>query len=608
MEMSSSNPVRSDPLPDWLQPFDENLVDEEEQRGDRVEVHEDMQDDDQERKGVVAQGERARPLPQPRLPSRQEVQEHELTHIPYRSWCVHCVRGAGRSDAHRRRARQDEEEREQHMTTCGIDYAFMIDTGDLCTREEMERVGWDKTRDTVLVSEDLATGGIRAHLVSAKGNGDSWIAGKIKDDIEEFGYGGAPVRIKSDQEPAIVDVQRAVIAKRGNAPTIPVNSPVGDSQSNGRVENAIKKVRNMVKTILSSLESRWGIRVARDHPVYPWVFEWAADLMTRYAHVGDLGKTAVQLIRGSKSSRNIAQFGEKILYKPLKLSGHHRGNMEDTFLDGIFLGMRLRSDEILIGTARGVIKTRRLRRRVEEEQWDPEFAKSIKGEPRQPVPGINSDHVPAAISDRAGVHLEEDQPDARLAQQDEFIDPPEAREVSMPPDRLVTQVRSDTLKRMYVTRGLGKKYGPTPGCPGCATVGSHHQASHSDTCRDRMRAELEKSEEGREYLAREQARVDARKQEQSSSSSHKRAVSEEWDRPPEKFWRMGEEDVTMKQDITATSGASSSSASRGPAMDTESRPSRKRAADVQTEDLEDNEQLDADESAASLPQAEVRVF
>ena len=119
-----------------------------------------------------------------------------------------------------------------------------------------------------------------------------------------------------------------------------------------------------------------------------------------------------------------------------------------------------------------------------------------------------------------------------------------------------------------------------------------------------MRAELEKSEEGREYLAREQARVDARKQEQPSSSSDKRAVSEEWDRPPEKFWRMGEEDVTMKQDITATSGASSSSASTGPAMDSESGPSRKRAADVQKEDLGDNEQLDANERAASLPQAE----
>ena len=97
---------------------------------------------------------------------------------------------------------------------------------------------------------------------------------------------------KSDQEPAIVDVQRVVITQRGKAPTIPLNSPVGDSQSNGRVENAIKKVRNMVKTTLSSLESRWSVRVVRDHPVYPWVFKWAADLMTRYAHVGDLGKNS----------------------------------------------------------------------------------------------------------------------------------------------------------------------------------------------------------------------------------------------------------------------------------------------------------------------------
>ena len=34
--------------------------------------------------------------PNRRLPNRQEVhQEHELTHIPYRSWSVHFVRGAG---------------------------------------------------------------------------------------------------------------------------------------------------------------------------------------------------------------------------------------------------------------------------------------------------------------------------------------------------------------------------------------------------------------------------------------------------------------------------------------------------------------------------------
>ena len=41
----------------------------------------------------------------------------------------------------------------------------MIDNGDLCAREEMERVGWDKTSDTVFGNEDLAIGGIRAHVV-----------------------------------------------------------------------------------------------------------------------------------------------------------------------------------------------------------------------------------------------------------------------------------------------------------------------------------------------------------------------------------------------------------------------------------------------------------
>ena len=34
-------------------------------------------------------------------PSSQEVQEHMKTHIPFRSWCAHCVRGRRRNDPHR---------------------------------------------------------------------------------------------------------------------------------------------------------------------------------------------------------------------------------------------------------------------------------------------------------------------------------------------------------------------------------------------------------------------------------------------------------------------------------------------------------------------------
>ena len=43
-------------------------------------------------------------------PSSQEVQEHMKTHIPYRSWCAHCVRGRGRRDPHKVRRRKEEDQ------------------------------------------------------------------------------------------------------------------------------------------------------------------------------------------------------------------------------------------------------------------------------------------------------------------------------------------------------------------------------------------------------------------------------------------------------------------------------------------------------------------
>ena len=147
MDMSSSNPLRSDPLPDWLQPFDEHLVDEEEQRVDRVEVYDDIQARDQvrerERESCCTRRKSSTATSTQASQSAGGSGTRTDAH-PYRSWCVHCVRGAGRSDAHRRRARHGEEEREQHMTTWSIDYAFMNDNGDMCTREEMERVGWER--------------------------------------------------------------------------------------------------------------------------------------------------------------------------------------------------------------------------------------------------------------------------------------------------------------------------------------------------------------------------------------------------------------------------------------------------------------------------------
>ena len=37
----------------------------------------------------------AKKMQDPRKPSHAEVDEHMKTHLPYRGWCRHCVRGRG---------------------------------------------------------------------------------------------------------------------------------------------------------------------------------------------------------------------------------------------------------------------------------------------------------------------------------------------------------------------------------------------------------------------------------------------------------------------------------------------------------------------------------
>ena len=36
----------------------------------------------------------------PMLPSKAEREMHELTHVPFTSWCEHCVRGRGEGVRH----------------------------------------------------------------------------------------------------------------------------------------------------------------------------------------------------------------------------------------------------------------------------------------------------------------------------------------------------------------------------------------------------------------------------------------------------------------------------------------------------------------------------
>ena len=130
--------------------------------------------------------------------------------------------------------------------------------------------------------------------------------------------------LKSDQEAAIVNVVET-IAERRRGETVPQGAAQGDSQGNGEVESWIKVVKEQVRTFKNSLESHIRERVETDHPVWPWMVEWAAQTLNRF-RVDEGGRTGTERVRGKRSHRELCIFGERILWAPLKLRRHERAD------------------------------------------------------------------------------------------------------------------------------------------------------------------------------------------------------------------------------------------------------------------------------------------
>ena len=57
-----------------------------------------MEEDDELDKGA----RRPQRMQDPKMPRRMEVEDHGKSHLPYRNWCRHCVRGKGTEAAHRK--------------------------------------------------------------------------------------------------------------------------------------------------------------------------------------------------------------------------------------------------------------------------------------------------------------------------------------------------------------------------------------------------------------------------------------------------------------------------------------------------------------------------
>ena len=202
-------------------------------------------------------------LQDPAKPSAEEISERTMTHLPFRSWCCHSVRGKGRSMDHRK-VRDGRGLPEIH-----VDYCFMG------TSEE------DGVR-TIVVAKHAESRAVTSSIVPVKGAAHEFPAKRIKAFVRELGLEHCKVVLKSDQEPALLDLLNEVARLRAPAQTIPEQSPARSSASNGRVERGTQAVEGQIRVMKDALEFRIKESVPGNHSVMAWLVEYAGVLINWY--------------------------------------------------------------------------------------------------------------------------------------------------------------------------------------------------------------------------------------------------------------------------------------------------------------------------------------
>ncbi len=135
--------------------------------------------------------------------------------------------------------------------------------------------------------------------------------------LQDIGGLHGDIITKTDQEPAIKSVADGVAqlkAERGSGRVVMEHSPVGSSASNGVVERAVQSVQMQMRVMRSSLEERWLGALNAQHPVVPWLAEYASHLLNGF-EVGRDGRTDYERCE-MKPARTLGlEMGEAVLWR-----------------------------------------------------------------------------------------------------------------------------------------------------------------------------------------------------------------------------------------------------------------------------------------------------
>ena len=429
---------RNAALPETTKDTDEDNHDDEEKRKGLAPIQEGFEDyvdwDDGDDDGQVPR------VPKDVMtPSAEDIEAHNATHIPYKSWCPACVEGKKSNPPHRRVVEEG-----RTVPELAIDYAFMRDS------EDADRL-------TIVIMKDRDSKAVFSDMVEVKGQGISGTIQRIADNISRLGY--KKVILKSDQEPALIDLINGIIEYRDD-PTIPEHSPVGESQSNGLVERAVRSCKDQIRTSKLALEKRINSRVQPSHPAMAWIIQHAGDTISKY-QLGKDSTTSYERLMGKPCKEQVVEFGERVYYKTGPTE-----DLEPRWSTGTWLGKRWASGEHFIHIGPEVIKCRAIHRVPLEDRWHKSNLESVVAMPwkLKPSPQDSADNVRVMPP---------------LPQDETSMAPPQPRQ----PD-----VRAPLRPR--ITKSDLSRWGFTDGCLRCRQL-RNGQAEDGSTHREKSRRRIE---------------------------------------------------------------------------------------------------------------------
>ena len=211
--------------------------------GETVEINDEAEDAEVKDETVDAEVEPIVVAPSPTMPSAAEVEEHRISHIPYRCWCRPCVMGRGLGEQRGRH-----KGRAHTIAIIGIDYWYMMGEGFLKRKElkfketpegeaELYKARQEGRVVKCIVVRDHRSKNVFGHVIPCKGpDEEGYVKGLIAEDITWLGH--VKLDLKSEQEVSLVAlVKQAMAALRVSVEDIKLisdeHSQTYDSQASG---------------------------------------------------------------------------------------------------------------------------------------------------------------------------------------------------------------------------------------------------------------------------------------------------------------------------------------------------------------------------------------